>query len=228
MLPPGVGALYSPSASFQSLLANISAAQHQHSSAMSASKPPPPFHGAHNEYLSSAGSPPISPQGHPSTATNLTTTANSSISSGSDGASPTDDRRSSSIAALRLKAREHEIRLEMLRQNGHAPDLISWTTFGWWSLFAFFIQCKSQMLLIGSHKQRFYIWKAETEFRFNGGKNNENQTLQISLKFRSIENFVVFFLKTKMYFCSIFVIKNSTETFFFKLKPFEFEILANS
>lgn len=120
ILPPGVGALYSPSASFQSLLANISAAQH--SNAMSASKQ---FHAAHSEYLTSAGSPPISPQGHPSTATNLTTTANSSISSGSDGASPTDDRRSSSIAALRLKAREHELRLEMLRQNGHAPDIIS-------------------------------------------------------------------------------------------------------
>lgn len=98
-----------------------------------ASKPPPPsFHAPHAEFLTSAaGSPPISPQGHPSTATNLTTgagttTTNSSISSGgSDGASPTDDRRSSSIAALRLKAREHELRLEMLRQNGHAPDIIS-------------------------------------------------------------------------------------------------------
>lgn len=130
MLPPGVGALYSPSASFQSLLANISAAQHQHQSVVAAaSKPPPSFHAPHAEFLTSAaGSPPISPQGHPSTATNLTTTAttSSSISSGgSDGASPTDDRRSSSIAALRLKAREHELRLEMLRQNGHAPDIIS-------------------------------------------------------------------------------------------------------
>lgn len=125
IMPPGVGSLYSPSASFQSLLANISAAQH--SNAMqAASKQQQYHHAAHNEYLTSAGSPPISPQGHPSnTATNLTTTANSSISSGSDGASPTDDRRSSSIAALRLKAREHEIRLEMLRQNGHASDLIS-------------------------------------------------------------------------------------------------------
>lgn len=93
---------------------------------MAASKPPQ-FHAAHNEYMTSAGSPPISPQGHPSTATNLTTTANSSISSGSDGASPTDDRRSSSIQSLRLKAREHELRLEMLRQNGHAPDILSWT-----------------------------------------------------------------------------------------------------
>lgn len=141
ILPPGVGALYSPSASFQSLLANISAAQHQHSNAMAASKPPPSFHSGHGEYLTSAGSPPISPQGHPSTATNLTTTANSSISSGSDGASPTDDRRSSSIAALRLKAREHELRLEMLRQNGHAPDMISWimdTEREWWKILMIF------------------------------------------------------------------------------------------
>lgn len=28
------------------------------------------------------------------------------------------DRRASSIAALRLKAREHEIRIEMMRKNG--------------------------------------------------------------------------------------------------------------
>lgn len=33
------------------------------------------------------------------------------------------DRRSSSIAALRMKAREHEIRLEMIRKNG--TDLLS-------------------------------------------------------------------------------------------------------
>lgn len=120
MLPPGVSALYSSSTSFQSLLANISAAQH--SNAMAAAKPGP-FHSgpSHSEYLANAASPPISPQAHPS---NLTTTATSSISSGSDGTSPTDDRRSSSIAALRLKAREHEIRLEMLRQNGHT-DIIS-------------------------------------------------------------------------------------------------------
>lgn len=44
------------------------------------------------------------------------------LSSGST--TPPEDRRSSSIAALRLKAREHELRLEMLRQNGHG-DIIS-------------------------------------------------------------------------------------------------------
>lgn len=126
-LPPGVGALYSPSASFQSLLANISAAQHSaHQSAVAsaAAKPPAPS----VEYLTTLGStsPPLSPP--IPTATNLS--SNASIGTNSNGAasaSPppaTDDRRSSSIAALRLKAREHEMRLEMLRQNGHS-DIIS-------------------------------------------------------------------------------------------------------
>lgn len=132
ILPPGVGSLYSPSASFQSLLANISAAQHsahQSAVAQAAAKPPaPPL-----EYLSSLGStsPPLSPP--IPAATNLSN--NAGIGNSSNGAasvSPppastavaTDDRRSSSIAALRLKAREHEMRLEMLRQNGHS-DIIS-------------------------------------------------------------------------------------------------------
>ena len=42
------------------------------------------------------------------------------------------DRRSSSIAALRMKAREHEIRLEMIRKNG--TDLLSQKPF----IFPFF------------------------------------------------------------------------------------------
>ncbi|KAK4879032.1 hypothetical protein RN001_007178 [Aquatica leii] len=85
LLPPSVG-LYPSASSFQTLLANISAAQ----------RPKLPT----QEFTSS---PPLSPN--------------------SSATSPPDvDRRSSSIAALRLKAREHELRLEMLRQNG---DLIS-------------------------------------------------------------------------------------------------------
>lgn len=85
--PPAVG-LYPSSSSFQTLLANISAAQRP--------KLPP------QEFTSS---PPLSPESSTSTT------------------SPPDvDRRSSSIASLRLKAREHEMRLELLRQNG---DLIS-------------------------------------------------------------------------------------------------------
>ncbi|XP_053959557.1 homeobox protein aristaless [Anastrepha ludens] len=38
-------------------------------------------------------------------------------------ATPPEDRRTSSIAALRLKAREHELKLELLRQNGHGDVL---------------------------------------------------------------------------------------------------------
>ncbi|KAL1497094.1 hypothetical protein ABEB36_008107 [Hypothenemus hampei] len=83
LLPPSMG-LYPTASSFQTLLANISAAQ----------RPKQEF----------TASPPLSP--------GTSTTA----------APPDVDRRSSSIASLRLKAREHELRLEMLRQNG---DLIS-------------------------------------------------------------------------------------------------------
>ncbi|XP_031342161.1 homeobox protein aristaless [Photinus pyralis] len=87
LLPPSVG-LYPSASSFQTLLANISAAQRP-------KLPTPEF----------TASPPLSPN-----------------SSGATSSPPEVDRRSSSIAALRLKAREHELRLEMLRQNG---DLIS-------------------------------------------------------------------------------------------------------
>ncbi|CAH1175779.1 unnamed protein product [Phaedon cochleariae] len=86
LLPHSMG-MYPSASSFQTLLANISAAQ----------RPKQEF----------TASPPLSPGGSP----------------GSAGVSPPEvDRRSSSIASLRLKAREHELRLEMLRQNG---DLIS-------------------------------------------------------------------------------------------------------
>ncbi|KYB27272.1 aristaless isoform X1 [Tribolium castaneum] len=85
LLPPSVS-LYPSASSFQTLLANISAAQ----------RPKLPA----QEFTTS---PPLSP--------------------GGSAVTPPDvDRRSSSIASLRLKAREHELRLEMLRQNG---DLIS-------------------------------------------------------------------------------------------------------
>ncbi|CAH1986748.1 unnamed protein product [Acanthoscelides obtectus] len=87
LLPPSAHAvgLYPSASSFQTLLANISAAQ----------RPKQEF----------STTPPLSP------------------GSGSSASGPPEvDRRSSSIASLRLKAREHELRLEMLRQNG---DLIS-------------------------------------------------------------------------------------------------------
>lgn len=118
------GNLYSPaaSASFQTLLANISAAQ----------RPPPlppmPTKSP-NEYLLApmsaalSVSPPISPTDSNKSTASTPLTVSSPIphqTSSQGGSSPQpEDRRSSSIAALRLKAREHEMRLEMMRQNGH-------------------------------------------------------------------------------------------------------------
>ena len=123
MMHPSVGSLYSPSASasFQTLLANISAAQR-----------PNMLNHQSTEFLNASGSavsPPISPtDSTQSGPTNQQTSQASnqtqhSLSSPSVSTPPPEDRRSSSIAALRLKAREHEMRLEMLRQNGH--DIIS-------------------------------------------------------------------------------------------------------
>lgn len=131
MLPPGVGSLYPSSASFQSLLANISAAQRPTIN----TKPL-----GSNDYMMtnvSSSSPPISPV-PVSSSSSSSVTISSSGSGGngigigvinndggnSDRTTPPEDRRSSSIAALRLKAREHELRLERLRQNDHG-DIIS-------------------------------------------------------------------------------------------------------
>lgn len=118
--------MYSPtaSASFQTLLANISAAQ----------RPPPlppmPTKSP-SEYLSvpSSGalsvSPPISPtdSNKSSTSAPLTPINVSSPvphNNTSSSTPPPEDRRSSSIAALRLKAREHEMRLDLeMRQNAN-------------------------------------------------------------------------------------------------------------
>lgn len=118
------GSLYSPtaSASFQTLLANISAAQ----------RPPPlppmPTKSP-SEYLQMpvSVSPPISPtdSNKSSTSTHLNVSSpiphNPSQGASSSSTPPPEDRRSSSIAALRLKAREHEMRNEMMRQNGLDP-----------------------------------------------------------------------------------------------------------
>jgi homeobox protein aristaless-related len=97
-----MGGFYSPSASFQSLLANLSAAQRT------------------TESLK-----PLQDEG-------LTTTSSSSartspsITAPVTPQSPEEDLKNSSIAALRLRAREHEIKLEMLRQTGHnISDIIS-------------------------------------------------------------------------------------------------------
>lgn len=130
---PGVGGLYSPtaSASFQTLLANISAAQRPHPFPPMPTKSP-------SEYMSGpvgggalSVSPPISPTDSnksstsaPLTPINVSSPIPQHSATGST-TPPSEDRRSSSIAALRLKAREHEMRLEMMRQNGH--DVITST-----------------------------------------------------------------------------------------------------
>lgn len=134
LLHPGVGSFtYSPTAtaaSFQTLLANISAAQ----------RPPQLTTKSPSDFLSSPGaqvSPPISPaesnKSIPSSNAPITPIMATSLSQNASAPQvslaqesttpPPEDRRSSSIAALRLKAREHEMRLEMLRQNGH--DIMS-------------------------------------------------------------------------------------------------------
>lgn len=135
LLHPGVNGFYSPaSASFQTLLANISAAQRPPTLPHLPPKSP-------SEYMTSVPvnaalsvSPPISPTDSnksstsaPLTPINVSSpTASATAQLTSVNASttpPPEDRRSSSIAALRLKAREHEMRLEMMRQNGH--DVLS-------------------------------------------------------------------------------------------------------
>ncbi|CRK94111.1 CLUMA_CG007634, isoform A [Clunio marinus] len=115
MLHPSVGSLYSPtaSASFQTLLANISAAQ----------RPPmksPTEYFSHPPNTTLSVSPPISPTDSNKSSTSAINVS-SPVSSQTPNSStpPPEDRRSTSIAELRLKAREHEMRLEVMRQNGH-------------------------------------------------------------------------------------------------------------
>ncbi|XP_063245077.1 homeobox protein aristaless-like [Bacillus rossius redtenbacheri] len=95
LLPPGLGGPLAYSSSFQSLLANISAAQRP--------KAPGPSGEDYHQHAAALLAATAAPASPPAPAPEL-------------------DRRSSSIAALRLKAREHELRLELLRKNG---DLVS-------------------------------------------------------------------------------------------------------
>lgn len=111
LLPPSLGHLtYSSAAaasSFQSLLANISAAQRPK---LPGSSPVGDDYQHAAALLAAATATAMAPPGSPVPP------------SAAPGPAPDLDRRSSSIAALRLKAREHELRLELLRKNG---DLIS-------------------------------------------------------------------------------------------------------
>ncbi|XP_016922672.1 homeobox protein aristaless isoform X2 [Apis cerana] len=108
LLPPGMPLPYTSAASFQSLLANISAAQRPKLVRGSPPPPPPPAPAIGLPHPQVPPPPPTasSPQGSPTATVGL----------------PDIDRRTNSIASLRLKAREYELHLEMLRKNG---DLIS-------------------------------------------------------------------------------------------------------
>ncbi|XP_018060173.1 PREDICTED: homeobox protein aristaless-like [Atta colombica] len=108
LLPPGMPLPYS--SPFQNLLANISAARPK----LVRGSPPPPPPPASAIALSH---PPVAPPPPPPP----TATSPQSSPTGSVGL-PDIDRRTNSIASLRLKAREYEMHLEMLRKNG---DLIS-------------------------------------------------------------------------------------------------------
>lgn len=164
MLPPGMASMYSPSTSFQSLLANMTAMPRP---PQIAAKPPmligsPDLHSPNHLIASpptspssvtsqsgataapsqhspvvglslvhqsmppavQAPPPPNVPQSnvvmaHHSPQHQSGAQQTNTMRSGT----PPEDRRSSSIAALRLKAREHELKLEMLRQNGHSDVL---------------------------------------------------------------------------------------------------------
>ena len=126
MMHHGMGNLYSPeaSASFQTLLANISAAQRPPQLPSMQTKSPLEHYKAPESSALSV-SPPISPtDSNKSSASARMTPINVSSPIPDHNASqtsspPPEDRRSSSIADLRYKAREHEMRLEMMRQNGH-------------------------------------------------------------------------------------------------------------
>ncbi|KAL2729966.1 homeobox protein aristaless-like [Vespula maculifrons] len=114
LLPPGMPLPYTSAASFQSLLANISAAQRP--KLVRGSTPPPPA-----PPPPQPAPPPITLSHPPVPQAPPTATSPQSSPTGSVGL-PDIDRRTNSIASLRLKAREYELHLEMLRKNG---DLIS-------------------------------------------------------------------------------------------------------
>ncbi|XP_050448579.1 homeobox protein aristaless-like [Cataglyphis hispanica] len=110
LLPPGMPLPYTSAASFQSLLANISAAQRPKLVRGSPPPPPPPAPAIVLSHPSVAPPPP------PPTATSPQSSPTGSVGL------PDIDRRTNSIASLRLRAREYELQLEMSRKNG---DLIS-------------------------------------------------------------------------------------------------------
>ncbi|XP_011875524.1 PREDICTED: homeobox protein aristaless-like [Vollenhovia emeryi] len=109
MLSPGIPLPYN---SFQNLLANISAVQRPKLGVRVSSPPPPPPASA----IALSHPPVVPPPPPPPTATSPQSSPTGSVGL------PDIDRRTNSINTLRLKAREYEMHLELLRKNG---DLIS-------------------------------------------------------------------------------------------------------
>ncbi|XP_063977788.1 homeobox protein aristaless-like isoform X2 [Diachasmimorpha longicaudata] len=125
LLPPGMPLPYSSAASFQTLLANISAAQRPKivRNSPPPQPPPPPQSSLSAPVPPPTAAPPSPVVGHPLPPASSTNTSSPAGSpTGSITTLPDIDRRTNSIASLRLKAREYELHLEMLRKNG---DLIS-------------------------------------------------------------------------------------------------------
>lgn len=108
LLPPGMPLPYTSAASFQTLLANISA---QRPKLMRGSPPPPPL----SAPAIVLPHPPVAPLPPP------TATSPQSSPTGSVGLQDID-RRTNSIVSLRQRAREYEQQLERSLKNG---DLIS-------------------------------------------------------------------------------------------------------
>ena len=110
--------------SFQNLLANISAVNNDVGSTNRNSIITENGAGVNNNNGNNSSN--ASPSPLPSISPDRTTTGSSPTTQTSPLIEPVVavDRRSSSIASLRLKAREHELRLEMMRQNS-TTDLIS-------------------------------------------------------------------------------------------------------
>ena len=105
--------------------------------------------------------PSSTPPAAPSSVSPPISNSGSSLPSGSPLlANPELDRRSSSIAALRLKAREHELRLEMMRKNG--TDLLNWN-----SIFLFFLSSWCDlMFFLKSFLNTMKIWNRKKKWIF--------------------------------------------------------------
>lgn len=142
LLPPGMPLPYTSAASFQTLLANISA---QRPKLVRGSPPPPPL----SAPAIVLPHPPVAPLPPP------TATSPQSSPTGSVGLQDID-RRTNSIVSLRQRAREYEQQLERSLKNG---DLISWNVANWMSMGSQWTRVRLKMILDGRESagpDRFY------------------------------------------------------------------------